>query len=286
MLHSTITPIANEHCDCGENPLWYSQTQEVYWADIPAGKIFAYETKTRKHRQIYQGLPSGGITIQENGSLLLFRVGDIASLSPQGEVRSMISYSDAGMKRFNDVIADPEGRVFAGTIGATKISGGVYRVDLDGKVTKVIEGTGCSNGMAFSPDLKTLYWTCTTRRTIFQYKYDRATGNVSEEKPFIVLTDKDPGLPDGLTIDSQGNFWSARWDGARIVRYRPDGTSLDHIPFPVQKVTSMCFGGPDLKTVFVTTAGGKENPTGEEGTFYMLQSDVAGRPEFKSRILI
>src|SRR5215210_1984182 len=160
-----ITLVANAHCKTGENPLWDNERNCVYWTDIPNGRLFRYDLAARTHVAIYHGPPVGGFTQQADGSLLLFRVNDIAVL-PWGaeEAHTLIQFSEPGMERFNDVIADSEGRVFAGTIGKDAESGGLYRVDCNGRVTKLLGGTGCANGSGFSPDLRSFYWTCSTRR--------------------------------------------------------------------------------------------------------------------------
>ena len=164
----------------------------------------------------------------------------------------MRTFSDTGMERFNDVIADPEGRVFAGTIGKHPECG-LYRVDLDGSITKLFDGTGCSNGMGFSPDLKTFYWTNTTTRQIFQFDYERESGVIANRRIFYE-TSPDEGLPDGLTVDSDGCVWSARWAGAAILRHDADGKVLDRFTFPATNITSACFAGENLRELFVTSA--------------------------------
>jgi D-xylonolactonase len=282
-MNFPITIAANAHCELAENPIWDPERKCVYWTDILAGKVYYLDVNTQQFRMIYQGEPVGGFTMQENGDLLLFRVNDIALLSPEGEVKSLRDFQDEGMARFNDVIADPEGRVFAGTIGKTKESGGLYRVDLDGSITKLFSGTGCSNGMGFSPDLKTFYWTCTTTRQIFQFDYDQRSGAIDNRRIFYRVPDEE-GLPDGLAVDSEGFVWSARWRGSSIIRHAPDGTVLGSIRFPVRNITSLCFGGEKLDRVFVSSAKEPgENPT-EAGALFHFCAPVKGTKEFRSRI--
>ncbi len=193
--------------------------------------------------------------MQADGSLLLFRVKDLALLRPDGSVDVVRETNDEGTLRFNDVIADPEGRVFAGTIGRTALIDGLVRVNQDGSMEWLFRGTGCSNGMGFSPGLRTLYWTCSTRRRISAFGYDRVSGALSCERSFYHATDSE-GIPDGLTVDRDGHVWSARWDGYAVVHHAPDGAVVATHSFPVAKVSSLCFGGRDCDEVFVTTAGG------------------------------
>ena len=278
-----ITTLINDHCELGENPLWQGEEGCLYWTDIDGGKVHRFHLESGKHEIIYRGVTVGGFTFQANGDLLLFRVKDIALLHPDGEVEVVREFEDEGAKRFNDVIADPEGRVFAGSIGTTAASGGLYRVDRDGSMALVFRGTGCSNGMGFSADLATFYWTCSTRRRIFAFAYDRATGALSGERPFYQAPASE-GIPDGMTVDRNGHVWSARWDGYSVVHHAPDGTVIETVKFPAAKVSSLCFGGPKLDQLFVTTAGGVPGSESADGSVYQFAPGVEGPPEFRSRV--
>jgi D-xylonolactonase len=213
-----VKPLVNEHCATGENPYWNPHDGCVYWTDIPNGKIFRFDPATGQHQKIYEDVPVGGFTLQDDGNWLLFRVNDIAYMTPDGVVTAGRDYTDEGMERFNDVIADPAGRVYAGTIGTSRESGGLYRVDLDGTVTKLFAGTGCANGMGFTPDGQHFYWTCSTTKRILRFGYNRETGELSDSTPFFVGGENDK-TPDGLAVDTQGTVWSARYGGHSIVRH-------------------------------------------------------------------
>lgn len=278
-----ITTLFNAHCELGENPLWHAEKKCLYWTDITAGKIHRFQFVSGWHEVIYSGPMVGGFTLQANGELLLFRENDIAMLHTGNIVDVAFRFDDDGATRFNDVIADPEGRVFAGTIGRTSASGGLYRMDRDGKLTLLFRGTGVSNGMGFSPDLQTFYWTCSTRRCIFAFDYDRGTGGLSGERVFYQATEEE-GIPDGMTVDVNGHVWSARWDGFAIMHHEPNGRVMEKFSLPVAKVSSLCFGGADLDEFFITTAGGGQGGQGEDGTIYRWKPGVKGRPEFRSRV--
>ncbi len=278
-----ITTLLNDHCLLAENPLWNGDDGCLYWTDIDGGTVHRFHLAGGRHEVIYRGVTVGGFTFQANGDLLLFRVEDLALLRPDGSVKVLREIADEGTARFNDVIADPEGRIFAGTIGRTEKSGGLFRVERDGSIEVLFRGTGCSNGMGFSPDLRTFYWTCSTRRCIYGFDYDRATGGLAGERIFHQATD-DEGIPDGLTVDRDGHVWSARWDGFSVVRHAPDGRVIETFPFPVAKVSSLCFGGPALDEFFVTTAGGVSGSDTADGSVYRWKAGAGGLPEFPSRI--
>ena len=227
----------------------------------------------------------GGFTFQDDGSLLLFEVDRISTLSKRGEHRVLASGIDSDMVRFNDVIADPEGRVFAGTIGQTDESGGLYKVERDGSVELLWKGTGCANGMGFTPDLRGFYWTCSTTRRIFLADYARATGALSNRREFYRAL-PDEGIPDGMCVERSGQVWSARWGGSALLGIASDGSLLERLELPVSRVSSVAFGGPELDTLYVTTAGGNVDDSADDGTLYRLNAKNPGTTEFRSRILL
>jgi D-xylonolactonase len=163
--------------------------------------------------------------------------------------------------------------------------GRLYRLDPDGTLTQVLDAVDISNGMGFSPDLQHLYYTESRKRTITRFDYDRATGALSNRRIFVEIPPGE-GVPDGLTVDADGNVWSARWGGSRLVRYTPDGKEDLRINVPAKNVSSVTFGGPDLTDIYVTTAGGDdktENGPGA-GALFHLNLGIQGRAEFFSRI--
>ncbi len=283
-----LTLCANYHCVTGEGPLWHEDEQRLYWLDIPPGKIFRYDPATGEHEQIFQAdLPIGGYTIQDDGSFVLFMGrGRIAHLR-RGELTDIVSQIDAEVDgRFNDVIADPEGRVFCGTMPIGDRNGKLYRLDPDGSIRVVLEDAGLSNGMGFSADLATFYHTDTMRRTITRFDYDRASGDISN--PQVIVHEQRPeyGKTDGMAVDADDNLWSARWDGYRLVQHAPDGSELRVVKFPTKKVSSLTFAGPDYTDMYVTTAGGHDTAENGEtaGALYRINLGVKGKPAFRSRI--
>jgi D-xylonolactonase len=278
-----VEAVANYHCVTGENPLWNPDDGRIYWLDIETGRIFRAEHRTLEHECFYEGPVVGGFTLQADGSLLLFEADRIVSLGRDGRRRVLVEGIDPDMKRFNDVIADPEGRVFAGTIGRTYRSGGVYRIEPDGRVRCVLKETCIANGMAFTADARHFYWTDSTNGRIFRFDYDRGTGELSNRVLFHQATD---GLdPDGLTLDTEDRVWSARWGGFAVLRLGPNGEVAERLELPVERVSSVAFGGPELDTLYVTTAVGAPGGTGDDGTLYRVRNTGArGRLEYRSRV--
>jgi D-xylonolactonase len=278
-----VEAVANYHCFVGENPLWNPDDGHVYWVDIENGRLFRAEHASGAHECFYEGPVVGGFTLHEDGSLLLFEADRIARLERDGRRRVLCEGIDRDMKRFNDVIADPEGRVFAGTIGQTEASGGLYRIELDGSVRCVLKETGIANGMAFTRDERRFFWTCSTSRRIFAFDYDRASGELSNRTLFHAASEPGEG-PDGLTIDEQDRLWSARWGGFAVVRLGADGSVVERVRMPVERVSSCVFAGPELDTLYVTTAAGAPGGAGEDGTLYRVKVGARGRAAFRSRV--
>jgi D-xylonolactonase len=285
-----MTPemIADYLCETGEGPLWHPMERRLYWVDIPEGRMFRYDPATGQHQEHYNGGVIGGYTVQADGALLLFMAGGAVGILRDGVVRPLIEgLPGEEESRFNDVIADPEGRVFCGTMSGPRCPGRLYRLDIDGSIEVVLEGVGTSNGLGFTPDLTGLYHTDTRARTITLYDYDRASGAISGPRVFVRTPENDgEGRPDGMTVDAEGHVWSARWDGSCIVRHGPDGSEERRVTFPARKVSSLTFGGPDLDMAYVTTAGGgdKEREGRGAGALFRVDLGVHGRPEFLSRV--
>ncbi len=279
--------VADSRCRTGEGPLWHEGEQRLYWVDIPEGRLYRFDPASGAHEQVFQGEPIGGFTVQADGSLLLFMArGAIAvwrrdrPLSPVVEEIPVERES-----RFNDVIADPEGRVFCGTMPGPAGGGRLYRLDRDGTLTELLAGVGLPNGMGFSPDGRRMYFVDSKAGIIWRFAYDRATGELSDRAVFAEVSGGD-GAPDGLAVDAEGGVWCALWNGGRLVRYRPDGGEDRRIELPARKVSSAGFGGPALDELYVTTAGGgdREAEGPGAGALFRLRPGLAGRPEYRSRI--
>ena len=278
--------VADYACVTGEGPMWHPMGKRVYWVDIPAGRMFRYDPATARHEQCYQGEQIGGFTVQADGTLCLFMAHGAVRIWRDGFVRTILEeIPDEVTTRFNDVIADPMGRVFCGTMPTKERLGRLYRLDPDGVLTVILEGIGCSNGMGFTPDRKHMYYTDSPKHEIYLFDYDAASGAIANQHVFV-RTAKDEGVPDGMTVDAEGYVWSARWDGGCLVRYAPEGREVMRVRFPARKVSSVVFGGDNCTDMYVTTAGGnkKEQEGSGAGALFRLNLGIQGVPEFLSRI--
>ncbi len=282
----TLELIADYNCIVGEGPMWHPLEDAVYWADIPQGRIFRYDPSSGEHGLMFESGEVGGFTVQADGSLLLFMGGGAVATLRDGDLQYHIrEIAEERRSRFNDVIADPAGRVFCGTMPSPDHLGSLYLLDTDGSITKVLGDIGISNGMGFTPDAKQMYFTDSPTHNIYIFDYDIESGELSNRRVFVNTGEND-GIPDGMTVDADGYVWSARWDGSSLVRYSPEGEQVNRIWFPARKVSSVVFGGEDFTDMYVTTAGG-EDKTGEgpgAGCLYRLNVGVKGKAEYLSRV--
>jgi sugar lactone lactonase YvrE len=280
--------VADYQCVTGEGPLWHPEEGKVYWVDIPQGRLFRYDPSTGSHEMCYEGEPIGGFTLQADGALLFFMARGAVKIWRDGQLTTVIDeIPEERETRFNDVIADPAGRVFCGTMPTSERLGRLYRLDPDGTLTKLLEGIGTSNGMGFTPDRKGMYYTDSRKREIYLFDYDQALGGIDNQRVFLRIPEGQ-GIPDGMTVDALGYVWSARWNGGCLVRYAPDGTEERRIAFPAKKVSCVTFGGPDYMDIYVTTAGGQNKAEEGEGAgaLFHLNLGIPGVPEFRSRITL
>lgn len=282
--------IADYQCHIGENPLWHPLEQRLYWIDITRSKLFRYDPATGKHEQCYSGASIGGFTVQSDGALLLFMTCGAIAQWRDGHLEYIVEeISDERESRwFNDVIADPVGRVFCGTKPTPTRSGRLYRLDPDGALHLLLEGAGISNGLGFTLDRRRMYYTDSTARSIYLFDYAEKTGALTNQRVWL-RTPEGAGMPDGLTVDAQGYVWSARWDGSALYRYTPDGVEERRIEFPAKKVSSVTFGGDALSDLYVTTAltdGTQAEEGAGAGALFRLRLGIRGLPEFFSRVKI
>ena len=272
----------------GECPRWHAETQTLWWVDILKHQIHRHHPASGAHSIIQLNEEIGCFIWRRQGGLLvglqsgLAFIDDLANpvLRPIADPEA-----DKPWQRFNDGRCDPAGRFIAGTMNGRKDDsyGTFYQLDASLNLRQLVGKSWTCNGLAFSPDGKTLYWSDTPNRTIYRCDYDVVSGNVSNQQVFFVVPEG-MGRPDGATVDSEGNYWSAQYAGGRVLCISPQGELLRNIELPVTNPTMPCFGGPDLKTLYVTSANQKMTPEHladhpMEGAVLAIPVDVAGLPE-------
>ena len=184
--------------------------------------------------------------------------------------------------RFNDGAVDRRGRFWAGTLG-DPFNNSLYRLDPDGSIQRMATGFDICNGIGWSPDNRVMYFTDSTPAIIYAFDYDIESGEIDNRRVFVDSSDR-RGLPDGLTVDSEGFVWSARWDGACVERYDPDGRLERTLTLPATFPTSVAFGGDHLDVLYITSAR-TEIPAEKrllhplDGDLFRVQLDIRGLPE-------
>ena len=268
----------------GEGPLWHASEQILYWVDIEGEKFHRYITNTDKLETFQVGQPIGCLAFRVNGGLVLGLRDGLAYWDWDTQSIEIIAdpEPDRAGARFNDGRVDSRGRFWAGTLGEDNQSK-LYRLDPNGNLQIMETGITISNGLDWSPDDRIMYYTDSHLRIIYAYDFDPENGEIENRREFVRVPSTE-GLPDGLTVDSEGFVWSAQWDGWRVVRYDPEGKTERVFPLPVQRPTSCAFGGPDLDQLFITSAwtGLSESDRQEQlfaGDLFMLYTEIKGKSE-------
>lgn len=285
--HPTMMQVETPGRDVlGEGPIWDDAAGVLWWVDITGKGLRRYQPSTGEVDTWDLPEPAGSVAPMEAGGLLLavtsgFAWFDVAT----NEFRHIIDPEpERSGNRFNEGKCDRQGRFWAGSMDAEEKArtGALYRLDLDGTPHRMLDGLGIPNTLTWSPDSRTMYLAETLDRTIYAFDYDPATGTPSNRRVFAITSG--PGYPDGSTIDSDGRLWNAEWDGWRIVRYTPDGAVDSVVDMPVQRPTSCMFGGPDLTTLFVTSASrdlSRDKIARQPGAggLFAIATDARGIPE-------
>jgi sugar lactone lactonase YvrE len=293
-----LTIIADDGNLCGEAPIWEPNKQQLYWSDSVGLKVYRFDWEGKTRECIKEGLEVNGIARDESGGFVVTNNSGIWQWGGAAETRLIAAQANGAKCRMNDCIADPQGRLLSGSWfynpeGNYEL-GKLISIENDGTARILDEGFHLPNGLGFSPDTRTLYFTDSVARRIFAYDYDVANGVVSNRRIFVAVP-KTEGLPDGLTVDAEGFMWSAQWYGQRVVRYDPDGKPERCIDTPAKQTSSLTFGGPDLTDIFITSAAQSEPmpvmPPGYDpirgffgGPLYHINLGVQGKAEFMTKI--
>lgn len=246
-------------CTLGENPLWRADTYEFYWTDIVKGTIYAWNPSDDKpaYSVLNTTFQIGAFLFTKSYDLLLFTEKGVflAVQNKNGygsELKLLWSVSFTEGERFNDAICGPDGRLMAGSKREDNSDGSLYCFEMNKKPKILLEHLSISNGMGFSPDGTVFYHTDSGFGTITAYHY----GQRGLAEPIGVLY-QSPDLnavPDGMTVDYQGNIWTALWGGHTILQISPQGLPLKQIHLHASQVSSVCFGDTHLDKLLVTSA--------------------------------
>jgi sugar lactone lactonase YvrE len=280
-----VACVADAGCVLGEGPVWDGRSRTLYWVDIKNPAVHALDPRSGATRRWPMPAMIGAIGLRRQGGLVgAFKSGFAYIDLENDRVTAIVDLeADRPGNRFNDGKVDPAGRFWAGSMddGERKPSGDLYRLGPDLAVERFAIGFVVTNGIDWSYDGRTLYFVDSAARRILAYGFDMAAGQPGAPKLFAAVSE---GFPDGLTVDADDHVWSAHWNGGRVTRYRPDGTVERVIAMPVPLCTSCCFGGPDLDTLYVTSASigldaeERRRAPLSGGVFAVTSLGVRGRP--------
>ena len=289
----TVDRVAKVANTLGEGIVWHGETNSIYWLDVyPTPEIFSMDISSGSIRSRRLDIALFCLRRCDDGTLVgLSKFGlawiDVAELSI---VREHAILDSETRYRFNDSNCDSAGRLWTGTMidnfqtvderaQEIEFSGEIYRIPSAESVETLDNGFGCPNTFAWSPDEKTMYCADSCTGWIYAYDFDVASGSIGRRRDFF--SDEAFGIPDGSAMDTEGCIWNARWDGGAVLRITPHGRMDRVVELPVSKVTDCSFGGPDLQTLFVTTAafGMSDSDRKTEpmaGDVFAISTDIRG----------
>ena len=266
----------------GESPLWHPVEQVLYWCDIPGHALNRFDPATQQHQQWVLPTDVASCAAMRDGGMLLAMRDGLWRFDTRTAERTLLAAPpyDPSQERFNDGKCDPQGRFWVGTIyEPRKPARATLHCFSHGTLRAMGDDVTVSNGLGWSPDGRTMYWSDTTTHTVFEMDFDGATGQPGPRRVFarfpLKAADQDlsvyGGRPDGAAVDTEGAYWAAMFEGQRLLRLSPGGQVLAELKLPVRCATMPCFGGADLKTLYVTT--GREKRPADE----LAQQPLAGR---------
>jgi sugar lactone lactonase YvrE len=284
-----VEHVAKSQNVIGEGPLWNSDEQSLYWVDfIEHQQILRFSPQSNRLEIFETGMPVMALGIREAGGFIAATAKGLANWDTQRKTFETVCDPLAGRTgfRFNDAATDVAGRFWVGTLNEANPKGPdgeLFCVQGDGSCKLADKDITVANGIGWSPDRKIMYFTDSFRYSVYAYDYDVKAGTIKNRRVFVQTT-PDAGIPDGLTVDSEGFVWSAFWGGWKVVRYNPEGKVEHEYRLPVPNPTSCAFGGKRLDELYITTAslGLSEEEKGkypQSGDLFRLKPGVAGMDE-------
>lgn len=266
----------------GEGPSWDQQFGRLFWVDIEGYQLHIYDPSTNEDRTIDVGEHVSAVVPYLEYEVIVALISGLYRFNIQTGERILIHDPEEGRpgNRFNDGKCDPAGRFLAGTMSLNGESeqGAFYSLSTEGNVSLLIDEVSTSNGLAWSADHSALYYIDTPTLEIVSFDYNVQEGTISN-KQVIATVDESEGYPDGMTIDTEGMLWVARWGGQRVSRIDPtSGKVIAEVSLPVNCVTSCAFGGEHLDELYITTAQDDSEDQPLAGGLFMVKPGVKGMP--------
>ena len=252
-----VTCVLDAHAELGECPVWSAEEGALYWVDTYAPALSRLDPATGDTARWPMPLRIGSFGLREGGGAVVALEDGFHLFDFERETLTFVTGPDERPPgtRFNDGKVSPEGRFWAGTMDDATLSqplGALYRLDPDGTMHHMVEGLIVSNGLAWTADGRTMYHSDSKGKVVWSYDYDPDEGSIANRR-VVARPDEEVGRPDGAAADMEGYYWSAGISAGVLNRWAPDGRLDRTIPLPCASPTMPCFGGPDLRTIFVTS---------------------------------
>lgn len=269
--------------ELGEGPIWDDRTGELIWLDVTQGKIRFYSPTEKSQKEFKLDRPIGSLALTQGNHLWLALRDGFAHYSRDSQsISSFVKVVLTPDIRFNDGAVDAQGRFLAGTMGYVPQpnTGTLYSFTSEFGYKVLLPEVGVSNGICWSKDSSHMFYIDSLTRNIQIFDYDLKKGNLSNPQTFVTFKEED-GIPDGLTIDQEGSLWVAMWEGSQVLKIDKEGLITESIELPVTKVTSVTFGGSDLKDLYITTASFELSPRELSnqplaGSLFKVRTEVPG----------
>ena len=247
--------VVDGEAEVGEGPFSDERLGLLVWVDIPKGVVHRFAPATGSDASFRLDQAVGAVAPRSKGGYVAAVRSGFALLDDSGRIETTVPVDHGPGIRMNDGKCDRAGRFWAGSMSDEDEpgAGNLYRLDPHLSVTTVLRGVTISNGLAWSPDDSLMYYVDSATNRVDVLDHDPRTGDAGDRRPFAEFP-PDWGLPDGMTIDTDGYLWVAFWGGWRIRRVSPSGEVVSEIGLPVSQVSSCAFGGPDLDELYVTSA--------------------------------
>ena len=280
---------AKETCILGESPIWSKTEQIMYWVDIRNPMVHSLDPASgeRKKWRIQTEIGSVGLAGGSRlvaGTRMGFGFIDLSDGTFE-EISDPEGNGRLNTVRMNDGKVDRAGRFWCGTMedpGYSEV-GSLYRLDPDYSVHKMAGPVCIANAICWSPDDTVMYFADSLKHTIWAYEFDIETGSLANRREFLAIPDG-TGVPDGATVDSDGCVWVAHMRGGKVCQYDPEGALVREIAFPASLTSCPAFGGPELTTLYVTTASSRYEAKDfdrepDAGSLFAVETDIIGIPE-------
>lgn len=246
--------LTQRRCLLGEGPVWQADARTLHYTDILNCRLHTLCPDSGSETTLQLDKPVGCFALRPDGGMILGMSDGVYLRSPAGEPERLPEPVWSPLVRANDGKCDPDGRFWCGTSDEVEgaAEGGLYVLTPDGRCARLLSGLRCANGLAFMGD--TVYFIDSPSRCVMRYRFDSDALALYDGKP-VIHVDPAHGLPDGMTMDAECMLWVAHWGGGFVGRYDPaTGRLLAKAVAPASQTSSCCFGGSDMRTLFITSA--------------------------------